>query len=77
MKNEKNNIFCIISRKDEKCWKKSKMMKKGHILLKKAKTDVKKEKKYFCIFSGKYGKMSKRVKNDEKGSYIAENGQNW
>ena len=31
----------------------------------------------FSIFSGKDGKMSKKVKNDEKGSYIAEGGQNW
>ena len=35
-----------------------------------------KEKNIFWIFSGKYGKMSKNVKNDEKGSYIAEEGQN-
>ena len=30
----------------------------------------------FWLFSGKYGNMSKNVKNDEKGSYIAEKGQN-
>ena len=30
-----------------------------------------------CIFSGKYGKMSKKVKNDEAGSDIAEKGPNW
>ena len=29
----------------------------------------------FC--PGKYGKMSKKVKNNEKGSYIAEKGQSW
>ena len=29
------------------------------------------------IFSEKYGKMSKKVKNDEKGWYIDEKGQNW
>ena len=29
----------------------------------------------FWIFSGRYGKMSKKVKNDEEGSYIAEKGQ--
>ena len=29
----------------------------------------------FWISLGKYGKMSKKVKNDEKGSYIAEKGQ--
>ena len=28
-------------------------------------------------FSGKDGKMSKKVKNNEKVSYIAENGHNW
>ena len=28
-------------------------------------------------FSGKYGKMSKKVKNDEKGSDIAAKGPNW
>ena len=31
----------------------------------------------FWISSGKYGKMSKKVKNDGKGSYIAEKGLNW
>ena len=30
----------------------------------------------FWTFSGKYGKMSKKVKNDEKGSDIDEKGQN-
>ena len=30
----------------------------------------------FWISSGKYGKMSKKVKNDGKGSYIAEKGLN-
>ena len=35
----------------------------------------KKRNDIFSIFSGKYGKMSKKVKNDEKGSYIAEKGQ--
>ena len=30
----------------------------------------------FWIFSGRYGKMSKKVKNDENGSDIDENGQN-
>ena len=29
----------------------------------------------FWISSGKYGKMWKKVKNDEKGSQIAEKGQ--
>ena len=37
---------------------------------------MKNEKNHICgIFSGKYGKMSQKVKNDEKGSYIAEKGQ--
>ena len=39
-------------------------MKKGHILLKKAKIDENKKKNTFWIFSGRYGKMSKKVKND-------------
>ena len=30
----------------------------------------------FLIFSGKYGKMSKKVKNDEERSDIAEKGPN-
>ena len=30
----------------------------------------------FWTFSEKYGKMSKKVKNDEKGSDIDEKGQN-
>ena len=38
---------------------------------------MKKEKNnIFWIFSGKYGKMSKKVKNDKKGSDIAEKGPN-
>ena len=59
----------------EKCGKKWKMMKKGNnILLKKAKL-IKNQKNNICwISSGKYGKMWKKVKNDEKGSYIAEKG---
>ena len=35
-----------------------------------------KKNNIFCIFSGKYGKMTKKVKNDEKGSDIDEKGQN-
>ena len=47
-------------------------------MLKKDKIDEKWEKKiFFWIFSAKYVKISKQVKNDEKGSYIAEKGQNW
>ena len=36
-----------------------------------------KEKDFFLLFSEENGKMSQKVNNDEKGSYIAENGQNW
>ena len=61
----------------EKCHKKGKMMKKGQILLKKAELDEQWEMNIFWIFSGKYGKMSQKVKNDEKGSDIAEKGLNW
>ena len=35
-----------------------------------------KKNNIFGFFSGKYGKMSKKDKNDEKGLYIAEKGQN-
>ena len=35
-----------------------------------------KKNNVFWIFSGKYGKMSKKGKNDEQGSYIAVKGQN-
>ena len=39
---------------------------------------MKNEKIIFVgFFSGKYGKMSKKVKNDEKGSDIAEKGPSW
>ena len=31
----------------------------------------------FWISPGKYGKMLKKVKNDEKRPYIAEKGPNW
>ena len=51
-------------------------MKNGQVLLKKAKIDENKKNNIFWIFSGKYGKMSKKVKNDVKGSYIAAKGQN-
>ena len=33
------------------------------------------QKNIFWIFSGEYGKMSKKVKNDEKRSDIVEKGQ--
>ena len=32
---------------------------------------------YFWIFSEKYEKVSKKVKNDENGSDIEKKGQNW
>ena len=55
----------------EKCRKNWKMMKMGQILIKKVKIDEKwKKKNIFSIFSEKYGKMSKKVKNDENGSDI-------
>ena len=39
---------------------------------------MKKEKNnIFWIFSWKYGKRYKKVKNDETGSDIAEKGPNW
>ena len=53
------------------------MMKKGQILLKKAQIDEKRKNNIFCIFSWKYEKIYKRVKNDEKGSDVAEKGPNW
>ena len=53
------------------------MMEKGHILLKKAQIDEKRNNNIFWIFSWKYGKLCKRVKNDEKGSDVAEKGPNW
>ena len=37
---------------------------------------MKKKKNDICwIFSGRYGKMSKKVKNDENGSDIDEKGK--
>ena len=54
------------------------MMEKGHILLKKAQIDEKlKNNNIFWISSCKYGKIKKKVKNDEKGSDFAEKGPNW
>ena len=52
------------------------MIKKGHILLKKAKLMKNEKNNIFWICSVKHGKWWKKVKNDEKGSYIAEKGQN-
>ena len=52
-------------------------MKKGQILLKKAQIDEKLKKIIiFRISSCKYGKIKKKVKNDENGSYIAKKGPN-
>ena len=53
------------------------MVKKGHILLKKAQIDEKRNNNIFWIFSWKYGKIWKKVKSDEKGSDFAEKGPNW
>ena len=47
-------------------------MKKGHTLLERAKIDENKKNTTFMIFSGEYGKMSQKVKNNEKGFSIAE-----
>ena len=62
---QKNMKKC---RKKWKCvrywWKRSKLMKNE-------------KNNYFWIFSEKYEKMSKKVKNDENGSDIDENGQRW
>ena len=58
--------------------KKWKMIEKGQILLKKAQIDEKWGKKYVVwISEWKYGKTKKKVKNGQKGSYIAEKGLNW
>ena len=54
------------------------MIKKGQILMKKVKIDKKwKKNNIYSFFSEKYGKMSKKDKNDENGSDIDEKGQNW
>ena len=46
--------------------------------MKKVKIDEKwKRITFFSIVSEKYGKMSKKVKNDENGSDIDKKGQNW
>ena len=45
--------------------------------MKKVKIDEKWKNIFFWSFSEKYEKMSKKVKNDEKGSDIDEKGQNW
>ena len=46
-------------------------MKMGQILMKKVKIDEKRKKIiFFWIFSEEYGKMWKKVKNDENGSDI-------
>ena len=52
-------------------------MKMGQILIKKVTIDEKCNNNIFSIPSEKYGKMSKKVKNDEHGSDIDEKGQNW
>ena len=44
--------------------------------MKKVKIDEMEKENIFSIFSEKYGKMSKKVKNDENVSDIDEIGQN-
>ena len=51
-------------------------MKKDHILLKKANLMKNEKNNIFWIFSGKYGKMSKKVRNDEKRFDSDKKGQN-
>ena len=53
------------------------MMKMGQILSKKVKIDEKWKNNIFGFLSEKYGKMSKKLKNDEHGSDIVEKSQNW
>ena len=52
-------------------------MKMGQILIKMSQLMKKCKNNIFSIFSEKYGKMSKKVKNDENGSDIEKKGQNW
>ena len=68
-------IFGFFQKNMKKCRKRWKMMKMGQILMKTVKINNKWKK--IWIFSQKYGKMSKNVQNDENGSDIDENGQNW
>ena len=53
------------------------MMKMGQILKKKVRVDEKWKNNIFRIFSEKYGKMWKKVKNDENGWDIDKKGQIW
>ena len=77
MKNKKKNFFWIFQENMEKCGQKSKMMKKGHILLKKAKIDDKLEKdNFFDFFLGSMEECQQKVEKDENGSDIDEKGQN-
>ena len=69
-------IFGFFQKNMETCRKEWKMMKIGQILMNKVKIDEKWKKNIFWIFSEKYGKMSKNMKNDENGSDIDENNQN-
>ena len=52
-------------------------MKKDDILMKKVKIDKNWKKYFFLDFLEKYGKMSKKLENGEKGWYIDEKGQYW
>ena len=52
------------------------MMRMGQILMRTVKINEKWKNNYFWIFSEKYAKMSKKVKNVENGSAIDENSKN-
>ena len=74
----KKIVFSWVFQKNmEKYRKKWKTKKKGDILMKRVKIENNEKNNIFCSFSEKYGKMSKKVKNDEKGWHIDEKGQNW
>ena len=51
-------------------------MEMGQILVKKVKIDEKWKKNIFWIFSGKYGKISKKMKSDETVTDIDEKDEN-
>ena len=60
-------VFVFFQENIEKC-RKMKNDGKGSDIHKKWSHVMKNENNnIFCIFSGKYGKMSKKVRNDEKG----------
>ena len=69
-------IFRFFQTNMKKCGKRRQMMKMGQILMKTGKINEKWKNNYFWIFSVKDEKISEKVKNDENGSDIDENGQN-